>query len=146
MVQPTWTAFFYFILKPLLQNIKRDVANWQQGTFTWFGHNSILNMNVMPRLKYLFQKLPISLCSSFLKDLQATFLVFFWAKKRISFHILSSSKHRIGGDQLLWPSKIFTTPLIRLEYWIGTFLIPSHESFSPGSKNLAFLGTRHSFN
>lgn len=40
---------------PILRTLKSDLLRWDKETFTWFGRLSILKLNVMPRLTYLFQ-------------------------------------------------------------------------------------------
>lgn len=44
---------------PLLAAIKKYLLSWQHSLFSWFGQCSIVKMNIMPRLLYYYQALPI---------------------------------------------------------------------------------------
>lgn len=83
---------------PLLRQIKQDFRRWDRETFTWFGRTNIIKMNVMPRVLYLLQTLPIKIPSNFLKDLRSRFLRFIWAGKpaRVRRNILALPKGKGG--------------------------------------------------
>lgn len=46
---------------PILQSIKNDLTKWSSGQFSWFGRIAILKMNVLPRILYILQTVPIKL-------------------------------------------------------------------------------------
>lgn len=64
---------------PLLMAIRKDLASWQHCLFSWFGLCDIIKMNIMPRLLYHFQALPIP--SSFLRAVNWVLVTFLWAQK-----------------------------------------------------------------
>ena len=83
---------------PLARRTKTDLDKWDKGTFTWFGRTNILKMNVLPKMLYIIQALPIKIPQSYLKELRSRFLKFMWAGKpaRISRTILSLPKGKGG--------------------------------------------------
>lgn len=83
---------------PLLKTIKADLQKWKGGLFTWFGRIGILKMNVLPRLLYPLQTLPIAIPLSFLQQIRTIFGTFVLAGKgpRINRKILSLPK-QFGG-------------------------------------------------
>lgn len=68
---------------PLARQFKLDLQRWDKEIFTWFGRITIIKMNVMPRLLYLFQTLPVKISTGYLRDLRARFVKFIWAGKLI---------------------------------------------------------------
>lgn len=59
---------------PLLSTVKADLHGWGRTTFTWMGRVSILKMNVLPRILFYLQMVPISLPRSFFSTLNSLFL------------------------------------------------------------------------
>lgn len=89
---------FELNFSPLLCKLKVDLKRDRE-TFTWFGRSNILKMNVMPRLIYLFQTLPVRLPLNFLTELQTRLTRFIWAgiPLRICRAIWSLPKVQGGG-------------------------------------------------
>ena len=77
---------------------KADFQRWDREVFTRFGRINIIKMNVMPRLLYLFQTLPIRIPMGFLRDLRSGFTKFIWAGKsaRIRREVLTLPKEKGG--------------------------------------------------
>ena len=94
---------------PTLKTIQTDIQNWDKGFFSWFGRASIIKMNILPRILYLLQTIPIKLPASFFTTFKKTCLKFIWISKqpRISWERLIIPKH-LGGIGL---------PDIRKYYW-----------------------------
>lgn len=69
--------------------------------FSWFGRCSILKMNIMPRLLYHLQALPIRIPNLFLRAVNQAFVTFLWAQKppRLAQSILRLPK-LMGGMAL----------------------------------------------
>lgn len=66
---------------PLLMDIKKDLQKWQTSMFPWFGRCSIIKMNIMPRILYHLQTLPIRIPNAFLKAANRALVMFVWARK-----------------------------------------------------------------
>lgn len=67
--------------QPALQNIQADLNKWHFGSFSWLGRTAILKMNVLPRLLYLFQAIPIKLPTSFFTSYKRMCRTFIWASR-----------------------------------------------------------------
>lgn len=61
--------------------IKKDLASWQRGLFSWFGRCNIVKMNTMPHLLYYFQALQIHILGPFLRAVDQALVIFLWAQK-----------------------------------------------------------------
>uniref|UniRef100_A0A3P9IF90 HAT C-terminal dimerisation domain-containing protein n=1 Tax=Oryzias latipes TaxID=8090 RepID=A0A3P9IF90_ORYLA len=93
----------------LMLNLKSDLTRWEILPLSLVGRIETVKMNVLPRLLYLFQALPIWIPSSTFKILNKMISTFVWQNKkpRIRKKLLCSSK-RDGGLGL---------PNLRLYYW-----------------------------
>ena len=94
---------------PLLKNIKSDLLSWDKGFFSWFGRADIIKMNILPRILYLLQTIPIKIPSSFFKDFKRMCTKFIWNLKQ----------PRIKWDKLIIPKLLGGTglPDVQKYYW-----------------------------
>lgn len=83
---------------PMILSIQEDLQKWHLGSFSWLGRIAILKMNVMPRLLYLLQAIPIGLPPAFFSSYKRICRSFIWASKqpRLSWDRLVLPK-RLGG-------------------------------------------------
>lgn len=83
---------------PALQTIRGDLLNWNKGNFCWFGRAAILKMNVLPRLLYLLQAIPIKLPQAFFTSFKTICRSFLWAGRpaRLSWDRLVLPKQKGG--------------------------------------------------
>ncbi|CAH2283955.1 endonuclease, partial, partial [Pelobates cultripes] len=44
---------------PLIKTLKKDLENWHDKPISWIGRIHSIKMNILPRLLFLFQALPI---------------------------------------------------------------------------------------
>uniref|UniRef100_A0A8C5MGZ6 Reverse transcriptase domain-containing protein n=1 Tax=Leptobrachium leishanense TaxID=445787 RepID=A0A8C5MGZ6_9ANUR len=134
----------------LLEDIQRDLSSWSPKYISWFGRVGVLKMNVLPRILYLLQTIPLSLPTHFLHAFCKSFINFIWAgsRPRLQFAIMCRSKSQ-GGLALPdirlyyyaahltrildWMSPASTKQWIDLEtelaatpLWVLPWLIPGH--------------------
>uniref|UniRef100_A0A8C5QCM2 Reverse transcriptase zinc-binding domain-containing protein n=1 Tax=Leptobrachium leishanense TaxID=445787 RepID=A0A8C5QCM2_9ANUR len=83
---------------PLLHTITTDLTKWALPHVTWFGRINVLKKNILPRLLYLFQTLPIAVPNLFFRSLQTRFTSFVWNKRqrRLRFALLTAAKSAGG--------------------------------------------------
>lgn len=85
---------------PLFHKIQSDLDSQELKRFSWFGRLNILKMDILTRLQYLFQMIPIHLPCLFFRKLHWMFSNFIWnsvpVHSRICFRMLTLLKH-CGG-------------------------------------------------
>lgn len=83
---------------PILQCILKDLKSWSTGLFSWFGRSSIIKMNILPRILYILQTVPINWPLAFFKSIRKACSTFIWGnmKPRISFDRLTIPKFKGG--------------------------------------------------
>uniref|UniRef100_A0A8C5MTA5 Reverse transcriptase domain-containing protein n=1 Tax=Leptobrachium leishanense TaxID=445787 RepID=A0A8C5MTA5_9ANUR len=104
---------------PLLHSITADLTKWAFPHVTWFGRINVLKMNILPRLLYLFQTLPIAVPTLFFRSLQSKFTTFVWNnhRPRLRFELLTASKSA-GGLALPHARRYYQAAhLLRILEW-----------------------------
>lgn len=93
----------------LLNEIKKDPDRWEILTLTLIGRVETVRMNILPRLLFLFQSLPIMVLGSTFKLLDKSIAKFLWQNKkaRIKYKTLLSPKDMEG----------LNLPNLRNYYW-----------------------------
>lgn len=83
---------------PVLKNISRDLKTWSSGLFSWFGRAAIIKINILPRVLYLLQTIPIKLPPIFFSAYQKACTDFIWGTKcpRLSYARLTIPKLKGG--------------------------------------------------
>uniref|UniRef100_A0A8C5QN25 Reverse transcriptase domain-containing protein n=1 Tax=Leptobrachium leishanense TaxID=445787 RepID=A0A8C5QN25_9ANUR len=83
---------------PLWAAVCRDLVSWRPMRVSWLGKISILKMNILPRLLYLFQALPIQVPAAFLDRARSFCSRFIWgaSRARLSGRLLSRPKSAGG--------------------------------------------------
>uniref|UniRef100_A0A8C5M2I4 Reverse transcriptase domain-containing protein n=1 Tax=Leptobrachium leishanense TaxID=445787 RepID=A0A8C5M2I4_9ANUR len=87
--------------RPLLAALLVDLQNWSFPHISWFGRVNVVKMNILPRVLYLFQTLPIYLPTAFFAQLRTMISTYVWNSKkpRISLTLLMAPK-QLGGVAL----------------------------------------------
>lgn len=98
---------------PTLQKIQGDLNNWHKGPFSWFSRAAILKMNVLPRLLYLLQAIPIRLPPSFFASYKRMCRSLIW-----SFH-----SPRLSWDKLTLPKRKGGIILHLLHCWTLSLIL-----------------------
>lgn len=93
----------------LITQIKSDLTRWEILPLSLIGRIETVGMNILPRLSYLFQSLPIRITASNFRMLDKIISAFIWQKRkpRIRQKLLLSPKEK-GGLSL---------PRLKLYYW-----------------------------
>uniref|UniRef100_A0A8C5Q4M0 Reverse transcriptase domain-containing protein n=1 Tax=Leptobrachium leishanense TaxID=445787 RepID=A0A8C5Q4M0_9ANUR len=83
---------------PLWSELGHDLGEWNLLKISWLGRIGVLKMNVLPRLLYLFQTLPIHIPPAFFQRIRSDCNRFVWrkAKPRISLRTLTRPKSSGG--------------------------------------------------
>ena len=79
-------------------SINQDLLKWSKCQFSWSARMSIIKMNILPRLNFLFQSLPLDINEKTLLNWQSVINKFIWnhRRPRVSFKILQDEKMRGG--------------------------------------------------
>uniref|UniRef100_A0A8C5PJR2 Uncharacterized protein n=1 Tax=Leptobrachium leishanense TaxID=445787 RepID=A0A8C5PJR2_9ANUR len=92
------TLMFRDNFAPMLATISTDLKAWNYPHISWLGRVQAIKMNVLPRILYLFQTIPIDLPRTFFRDLQTQISNYVWrgSRPRLKFSILTLPKARGG--------------------------------------------------
>ena len=98
-----------FNYKSLIHNISKDLDRWSILPLSLLGRIESVRMNVLPKLLYLFQMLPIDIPKTTFDKLDKLISIFIWQRKRprIRLKVLQLSKAK-GGLKL---------PNLRYYFW-----------------------------
>lgn len=83
---------------PLLQRLRTDMSRWDAAYLTWLGRINAIKMNMLPRLLYLFQGLPIPVSKTLFVELKKMMTTFIWQNKRarLPYRLLICPRSRGG--------------------------------------------------
>ncbi|XDV28526.1 hypothetical protein PO909_031812 [Leuciscus waleckii] len=71
-----------FNFAPICTSVKRDLERWQNLPLSLFGRISLIKMNVLPRLLYPLQMLPLYITKKINLDLEKTLSKFIWQGRK----------------------------------------------------------------
>uniref|UniRef100_A0A8D0KLK4 Reverse transcriptase domain-containing protein n=1 Tax=Salvator merianae TaxID=96440 RepID=A0A8D0KLK4_SALMN len=82
----------------LWSQVKQDLEIWSKLKLSLLGRISVLKMNVLPRVMFLFQSIPIIIKDEVFKKWQKDLTSFIWQgkKPRIRFKLMQDAKERGG--------------------------------------------------
>uniref|UniRef100_A0A8D0E7E3 ribonuclease H n=1 Tax=Salvator merianae TaxID=96440 RepID=A0A8D0E7E3_SALMN len=82
----------------LWSQVKQDLERWSKLKLSLLGRISVLKMNVLPRVMFLFQSIPIIIKDEVFKKWQKDLTRFIWQgkKPRIRFKLMQDAKERGG--------------------------------------------------
>lgn len=105
-ISPTLLDLWKLNFAPILSAVKKDLERWHNLPLSMFGRISLIKMNVLPRLLYPLQMLPLYLTKKTNKDLERAVSKFIWhgKKPRLRLKVLQLSTD-MGGRAL--PNLIF---------------------------------------
>uniref|UniRef100_A0A8C5R1L2 Reverse transcriptase domain-containing protein n=1 Tax=Leptobrachium leishanense TaxID=445787 RepID=A0A8C5R1L2_9ANUR len=105
---------------PILSVIRQDMRDWSSKYLSWLGRVGVLKMNVLPRLLYLVQTIPLQVPRGWLAEVRKLFLNFVWAGKRPRLKFTTMCKPITSGGLALpnLGSYLFANHLTRLLDWM----------------------------
>lgn len=63
---------------PLLNYIRDDLHRWNQPAYSWLGRNSVIKMNILPRLIFMLQMIPYTIPVGFFLTLNSLIYKYIW--------------------------------------------------------------------
>uniref|UniRef100_A0A8C5RTL6 Reverse transcriptase domain-containing protein n=1 Tax=Laticauda laticaudata TaxID=8630 RepID=A0A8C5RTL6_LATLA len=126
----------------LTNQIKVDLERWKNLKLSLMGRIAAIKMNILPKILFLFQNIPIKLEKSFLKNLNQTMLKFIWQRKRlrIKLKLIQYAKEKGGFGLPDWELYYQAAALTWIKKWItlrNKRLLPcfSNNTASPNRKS-----------
>ncbi|KAF7244640.1 hypothetical protein EYD10_09237 [Varanus komodoensis] len=104
----------------LFKEIKSDLEKWANLQLSLLGRIALVKMNILPKLLFLFQMIPIKIDKKFFDDLNTHILRFIWKKKkpRIKLKMLQEAKGNGGFGLPDWMLYYQASVLTWLKEWI----------------------------
>ena len=147
IITPNPTQLFEANYNKLIKQIKNDVARWEIMALSLLGRIETVKMNLLPRLLFLFQSLPIGVPVATLKMLDRLVSTFIWQKKRPRIRLkslhLPKDKGGLGLPNLksyYWAAQISATVA-----WIRkdqeTIWTTGIRRFTNGQVNISIFAT-----
>lgn len=95
---------------PLLTTITPDLTLCIKSNLSWFGRAATIKINILPRILYIMQTVPISPPSFFFSAIRRLYTSFIWKNgpSRISLDTLSEPKHKGAAKNTTGPVTCFT--------------------------------------
>lgn len=95
---PNLISLFRTNFMPLLKTIRSDLQKWSQLAHSWLGRISVVKMNILPRLLFLFQMIPFKIPAGFFTLLRTMICRYVWNRRRprLARSLFTRSK-REGG-------------------------------------------------
>ena len=81
-ITPEFNRMYKTNFVPLLEPIRLDLERWNTLPISWLGCVALLKMNILPRLLYPIQMVPVVFPHKTIKSLNSWFSSFIWAKKK----------------------------------------------------------------
>uniref|UniRef100_A0A669DWM5 Reverse transcriptase domain-containing protein n=2 Tax=Oreochromis TaxID=8139 RepID=A0A669DWM5_ORENI len=80
------------------KSVKKDLSRWMDLPVSWMGRINLIKMNVLPRLLYPLQMLPITVSKKIVKEIEKDLSMFIWRgkKPRLSMKTLQLPKDKGG--------------------------------------------------
>lgn len=115
---------------PMVQKITKTLQQYNRGTFSWLGRVNVIKMDILPKILYILQAIPVFPALGFLKKVSRIIGQFVWAGKtpRISRKVLNKTKANGGlslPDIAIYLKAVMVTRLVdwfhnrNKKLWVG---------------------------
>lgn len=125
-VARSYKSLYGVNFSPLLTEIKADFQRWGSLPLSLIGRINVVKMNVLPKLLFLFQWLPIFLSKSFFTSIDSTISHFLWNGKtpRVRLKVLQSCKFNGGLSLPNFRVYYWATNISKTIFWLELVNIP----------------------
>uniref|UniRef100_A0A8C5PJ64 Reverse transcriptase domain-containing protein n=1 Tax=Leptobrachium leishanense TaxID=445787 RepID=A0A8C5PJ64_9ANUR len=105
---------------PLLSVIRQDTKDWSSKYISWLGRVGVMKMNILPRLLYLIQTIPLQVPRGWLLEVRHLFLDFIWAGKQPQLLFTTMCKPVASGGLALpdLGSNLYASHLTSILDWM----------------------------
>ena len=93
-ITPTFDELYTANFPPLFKTIKADLDRWAPLPLSWLGRIALIKMNVLPRILYPLQMVPVLLTNKVIKVLEGWLSSFIWSGRKPR---LKMSKLQMAG-------------------------------------------------
>lgn len=106
---------------PLLLQIQKEFVQLSKIHLTWVGRIAAYQMQILPKLLYLFRTIPIPIPNKFFKNLASSLNKFIWQNKKPRVALSTLYKHKkIGGGDLPNAQGYYQASLLdQAKYWFS---------------------------
>uniref|UniRef100_A0A8C5MTU0 Reverse transcriptase domain-containing protein n=1 Tax=Leptobrachium leishanense TaxID=445787 RepID=A0A8C5MTU0_9ANUR len=103
----------------LLNTFKSDIMAWNPKFLSWTGRVGVIKMNLLPRLLYLYQALPLFLPRSYHQQIRKLFTKFIWPHGRPRLKYATLCKPKLCGGLALPDTNLYyyAAHLARIVDW-----------------------------
>uniref|UniRef100_A0A8C4X2W1 Reverse transcriptase domain-containing protein n=1 Tax=Erpetoichthys calabaricus TaxID=27687 RepID=A0A8C4X2W1_ERPCA len=98
-----------------MEKVKQDLHRWSTLHLTLAGRFNVVKMNILPKLLFLFENIPIYINKSFFKQLDSTITSFIWNSKHPRIQRATLQRPKAEGGMAL--------PNFQFYYWAANLLI-----------------------
>ena len=117
-------------LVPVLSSIKSDLLRWFDLPLSWMGRMSLIKMNVLLRILYPMQMLPLKINNSVFSDIDKAISKFIWHGKRPRLSLKTLRLPKESGGLSMPDFKLYNWAChMRTVFgWLKHFMVPTQET------------------
>ena len=81
-ITPIFQQMYKTNFVPLFEKVRQDLERWSSLPISWLGRIAMIKMNILPRLLYPIQMIPILFSNGVVKKLNGWLSAFIWRKRK----------------------------------------------------------------